>query len=48
MSIPVRDVYLMETIGGDLEGLPCSEGRFTYDIKPHEIASFYLVCLRKP
>ncbi len=44
MSIPVREAYLMETIGGNLRRLSCSGGSFTYDVKPHEIVSFYLVC----
>jgi alpha-mannosidase len=44
MNIPVREAYLMETIGGNMRRLSCAGGSFTYDIKPHEIASFYLVC----
>ena len=43
LNIPIREAYLMETIGGDLTRLPGTGGAFTYNLAAHEIASFYLV-----
>ncbi len=43
MKIPVRQVYLIETVGGRLTEIPHSRGTFAHDFSPHEIASFYLV-----
>jgi len=43
LDIPIREAYIMETVGGDLTRLTVSGGGFTYDLGAHEIASFYLV-----
>ncbi|MBN2224792.1 MAG: hypothetical protein JW765_08985 [Deltaproteobacteria bacterium] len=44
MNIPIKEVYLIQTIGGRLTKLAFSGGSFTHEFSAHEITNFYLVC----
>jgi alpha-mannosidase len=43
LKIPVKEVHLIQTVGGKFTRVPYSRGTFTHDFSAHEIASFYLV-----
>ncbi len=46
LGIGVREVYAVKTLGGDQEKIEGSGDGFTYEFAAHEIANFYLVCIR--